>query len=144
MKPLKVMCKTIFQPNLPSHRSMKKLLRYASDCLKGDKMELLCVLLWRIWFCQNKWTHEKIWLDDSSCLAWAKQHLEDFKIASSQQTRPHSTIAARPWKPLEIGIVKINMDAAWCRCMKKFGLGGVIRDHSSSILGFAALQQKSE
>ncbi|KAL5559711.1 hypothetical protein UlMin_035922 [Ulmus minor] len=50
MKPLKVMCKTIFQLNLPPHCSMKELLRSASECLKGDKMELLCVLLWRIWF----------------------------------------------------------------------------------------------
>ncbi|KAL5556780.1 hypothetical protein UlMin_039016 [Ulmus minor] len=128
----------IFQLNLPSQCSMKELLLSAFDCLRGDKMELLCVLLWRIWFHRNKWTHEKIWLDDNSCLAWAKQHLEDYKIASNQQIRPRIMIAAQPWKPPEMGMVKINTDAAWCRCMKKFGLGVVIRDHSGSILGSAA------
>ncbi|KAL5578545.1 hypothetical protein UlMin_020244 [Ulmus minor] len=101
-------------------------------------MELLCVLLWRIWFRRNKWIHEKIWLDDSSCLAWAQQHLEDFKTASNKQTIPHIPIAAHPWKPPEMGIVKINTDAAWCKHTKKFGLGVVIRDHSGSILGSAA------
>ncbi|KAL5558848.1 hypothetical protein UlMin_035059 [Ulmus minor] len=138
MKPLKVMCKTIFQLNLPSHCSMKELLRSASECLKGDKMELLCVLLWRIWFRRNKWIHEKIWLDDNSCLAWAQQHLEDFKSASNKQTIPHTPTAAHPWKPPEVGIVKINTDAAWCNHTKKFGLGVVICDHSGSILGSAA------
>ncbi|KAL5540285.1 hypothetical protein UlMin_042768 [Ulmus minor] len=83
----------------------------ASECLKGDKMELLCILLWRIWFRRNKWIHEKIWLDDNS---------------------------SHPWKPPEMGIVKINTDAAWCNRTKKFGLGVVIRDHSGSILGSAA------
>ncbi|KAL5568114.1 hypothetical protein UlMin_024689 [Ulmus minor] len=111
MKLLKVLCKTIFQLNLPSHCSMKELLRYASECLKGDEMELLCVLLWRIWFRRNKWIHEKIWLDDNS---------------------------SHPWKPPEMGIVKINTDAAWCNRTKKFGLGVVIRDHFGSILGSAA------
>ncbi|KAL5567823.1 hypothetical protein UlMin_024398 [Ulmus minor] len=138
MKPLTVMCKTIFQLNLPSHCSMKELLRSASECLKGDKMELLCVLLWRIWFHRNKWIHEKIWLDDNSCLAWAQQHLEDFKTASNKQFIPHIPIAAPPWKPPEMGIVKINTDAAWCKRTKKFGLGVVIRDHFGSILGSAA------
>ncbi|KAL5555878.1 hypothetical protein UlMin_038114 [Ulmus minor] len=138
MKPLKVMCKTIFQLHLPSHCSMKELLRSASECLKSDKMELLCILLWRIWFRRNKWIHEKIWLDDNSCLAWAQQHLEDFKTASNKQTIPHIPIAAHPWKPPEMGIVKINTDAAWCNRTKKFGLGVVIRDHSGSILGSAA------
>ncbi|KAL5552848.1 hypothetical protein UlMin_040249 [Ulmus minor] len=124
MKPLKVI--------------MKELLRFASECLKGDKMELLCVLLWRIWFRRNKWTHKKIWLDDNSCLAWAQQHLEDFKTASNKQTIPHIPIAAHPWKPPAMGMVKINTDAAWCNRTKKFGLGVVIRDHSGSILGSAA------
>ncbi|KAL5560757.1 hypothetical protein UlMin_036968 [Ulmus minor] len=106
--------------------------------VRSDKMELLCVLLWRIWFRRNKWTHEKIWLDDNSCLAWAQQHLEDFKTASNKQTIPHIPIAAHPWKPPAMGMVKINTDAAWCNRTKKFGLGVVIRDHSGSILGSAA------
>ncbi|KAL5556887.1 hypothetical protein UlMin_039123 [Ulmus minor] len=46
--------------------------------------------------------------------------------------------AMKPLKPPEMGIVKINTDAAWCNRTKKFGLGVVIRDHSGSILGSAA------
>ncbi|KAL5562617.1 hypothetical protein UlMin_032364 [Ulmus minor] len=75
-----------------------------------------------IWFRRNKWIHEKVWLDDESCFSWARQHLADFVGVNCRKGDPLKKAAASTWQAPEIGVVKVNSDAAWCSKKKKFGL----------------------
>ncbi|KAL5578350.1 hypothetical protein UlMin_020049 [Ulmus minor] len=115
-----------------------EFLLSANDALSSENLEFLCILLWRIWFRRNKWIHEQIWLDDESCFSWARQHLADFVKANCTERDPVKKSTASTWQPPEIGVVKVNSDAAWCSKMKKFGLGSVIRDYTGKVLGSVA------
>ncbi|KAL5563736.1 hypothetical protein UlMin_033483 [Ulmus minor] len=124
---------------LPPQCDFKEFLLTANDCLSVENLEFLCVLLWRIWFRRNKWTHEQIWLDDESCYSWARQHLEDFLDANCRREALPKKRVNSPWQAPPHGWVKINSDAAWCSTKKKFGLGTTIRDSTGKVLGSAAL-----
>ncbi|KAL5555846.1 hypothetical protein UlMin_038082 [Ulmus minor] len=71
-KHLKVLGNSFPKLQYPPQCNMKELLLSASDCLKTKELELMCILMWRFWFRCNKWKHEKQWLDDESCLSWAR------------------------------------------------------------------------
>ncbi|KAL5555315.1 hypothetical protein UlMin_037551 [Ulmus minor] len=117
---------------------MKELLLSTNDCLKTEELELLCILMWRFWFRRNKWKHEKQWLDDESCLSWARQHLSDFQHFHNKTYHSPVKIPPKPWEAPVMGTIKINTDAAWCSQKKKFGLGAVIRDSAGSVLASVA------
>ncbi|KAL5577770.1 hypothetical protein UlMin_019469 [Ulmus minor] len=117
---------------------MKELLLSASDCLKTEELELMCILMWRFWFRRNKWKHEKQWLDDEACLSWARQHLSDFKYFHNKTYHSPVKIPPKPWEAPVMGTIKVNTDAAWCNQKKKFGLGAVIRDSAGSVLASVA------
>ncbi|KAL5543309.1 hypothetical protein UlMin_007093 [Ulmus minor] len=138
LKSLKVMCDSSTPFKLPPQCDFKEYLFFANDSLSLDNLELLCILLWRIWFRRNKWIHKHIWLDDDSCYFWARQHLADFLEANCKKEESSKKEVATPWQAPKVGEVKINSDAAWCRKQKKFGLGSVIRDHTGKVLGSVA------
>ncbi|KAL5539505.1 hypothetical protein UlMin_045992 [Ulmus minor] len=132
------MCDSLIHFKLPAQCTFKEFLLSANDALSSEDLEFLCILLWRIWFRRNKWIHEKVWLDDESCFSWARQHLADFVGANCRKKDALKQAAASPWQAPEIGVVKINSDAAWCSKKKKFGLGAVIRDYTGNVLGSVA------
>ena len=68
-KHLKVLGNSFPKLQYPPQCNMKELLLSASDCLKTEELELMCILMWRFWFRRNKWKHEKQWLDDEACLS---------------------------------------------------------------------------
>ncbi|KAL5550571.1 hypothetical protein UlMin_000747 [Ulmus minor] len=138
LDPLKVMCDSLIQFQLPAQCNFKEFLLSANDALSSENLEFLCILLWRIWFRRNKWIHEKIWLDDESCFSWARQHLTDFVEANCRKGDSLKKATVSSWQAPEIGVVKVNSDAAWCSNLKKFGLGSVIRDYTGKVLGSVA------
>ncbi|KAL5567268.1 hypothetical protein UlMin_030432 [Ulmus minor] len=138
LDPLKVMCDSLIHFKLSAQCTFKEFLLSANDALSSEDLEFLCILLWRIWFRRNKWIHEKVWLDDESSFSWARQHLADFVGANCRKRDALKQAAASPWQAPEIGVVKINSDAAWCSKKKKFGLGAVIRDYTGNVLGSVA------
>ena len=138
LESLKVVCDSFIRFKLPPQCDLKEFLLTANDCLSVENLELLCVLLWRIWFRRNKWIHEKTWLDDESCYSWARQHLADFQEANSQKEVSTKKETSKPWQAPSYGWVKVNSDAAWCSKQKKFGLGTTIRDYTGKVLASAA------
>ncbi|KAL5555479.1 hypothetical protein UlMin_037715 [Ulmus minor] len=132
------MCDSLIQFQLPAQCNFKEFLLSANDALSSENLEFLCILLWRIWFRRNKWIHEKIWLDDESCFSWARQHLTDFVEANCRKGDSLKKATVSSWQAPEIGVVKVNSDAAWCSNLKQFGLGSVIRDYTGKVLGSVA------
>ncbi|KAL5564577.1 hypothetical protein UlMin_027741 [Ulmus minor] len=57
-KHLKVIGHSLPKLQYPPLCNMKELLLFASDCLKTEELELMCILMWRFWFRRNKWKHE--------------------------------------------------------------------------------------
>ncbi|KAL5545019.1 hypothetical protein UlMin_008803 [Ulmus minor] len=102
-----------------------------------------------VWKAYNDWIPTAVNLANHGVpthkRSWAQQHLEDFKTASNKQTTPHIPIAAHPWKPPEMGIVKINTDAAWCNRTKKFE-GWALEKGArlAKYLGFSAIELESD
>ena len=137
-KHLKVLGNSFPKLQYPPQCNMKELLLSASDCLKNEELELMCILMWRFWFRRNKWKHEKQWLDDEACLSWARQHLSDYHHFHNKTYHPPAKIPPKPWEAPVMGTVKVNTDAAWCSKKKKFGLGVVIRDSTGSVLASVA------
>ncbi|KAL5552054.1 hypothetical protein UlMin_002230 [Ulmus minor] len=137
-KHLKVIGNSLPKLQYPPLCNMKELLLSASDCLKTEELELMCILMWRFWFRRNKWKHEKQWLDDEACLGWARQHLSDYQQFHSKTYHSPAKIPPKPWEAPVMGTVKVNTDAAWCSQKKKFGLGAVIRDSTRSVLASVA------
>ncbi|KAL5541281.1 hypothetical protein UlMin_042503 [Ulmus minor] len=135
---LKVFGNSFPKLQYPPQCNMKELLLSASDCLKTEEFELMCILMWRFWFRRNKWKHEKQWLDDEACLSWARQHLSDYQLSHNKTYHPPAKIPPKPWEAPVMGTVKVNTDAAWCSQKKKFGLGAVIRDSAGSVLASVA------
>ncbi|KAL5565829.1 hypothetical protein UlMin_028993 [Ulmus minor] len=139
LDPLKEMCDSFINFKIPPQCDLKEFLLSANDGLSLDRLEFLCILLWRIWFRRNKWIHEHIWLDDESCYSWARLYHADFLEANCRKGEPPKKAVASPWQAPEVGFVKVNTDAAWCSNKKKFGLGSVIRDYSGKVLGSVAM-----
>ncbi|KAL5562562.1 hypothetical protein UlMin_032309 [Ulmus minor] len=138
LKSLKVMCVSLTHFKLPPQCDFKEFLLSANDGLSQDNLEFLCILLWRIWYRRNKWIHEQKWLDDDSCYSWARKHLANFLEANCWKEESSKKGVAIPWQAPNVGVVKINSDAAWCSKQKKFGLGSVICDHTGKVLGSVA------
>ncbi|KAL5552641.1 hypothetical protein UlMin_040042 [Ulmus minor] len=133
------MCDSLIHFQLPAQCNFKEFLLSANDALSSKNLEFLCILLWRIWLRRNKWIHEQIRLDDESCFSWARQHLADFVEANCRKGDSLKKATASTWQAPEIGVVKVNSDAAWCSKLKKFGLGSVIRDYTGKVLGSVAI-----
>lgn len=110
-----------------SFADIKELLLYVSNAC--DKVELLVVIMWNIWFRRNQ-------LRVSQLLPTSQQSLTDYQQASSiqraQRVTPPSTRVA--WHPPPDGYVKINFNGATFKDINKAGLGVVIRDSFGQVL----------
>ncbi|KAK9926537.1 hypothetical protein M0R45_023762 [Rubus argutus] len=60
---------------------------------------------------------------------------EFFSVRSGQQTCSVVNTGSNYWNPPPIDYIKVNCDAAWNSTTCRAGLGSVIRDSTSSLLG---------
>ncbi|KAK0592479.1 hypothetical protein LWI29_019869 [Acer saccharum] len=111
-------------------------------CLKslmsGD-LELLCVILWRVWFCRNQAIHNSKEIEVGEIVGWASDFVDEWRRARfGDQPRPSngsSSSVESPlrWTPPAGGLFKVNTDAATCFVNRSIGLGIIIRDSSGMV-----------
>ncbi|KAK2665436.1 hypothetical protein Ddye_004010 [Dipteronia dyeriana] len=53
------------------------------NCLKSGDFELLCLIMWRIWYRQNRRVHNSVLVVDNDLVTWAQSYLEDYKSVNS-------------------------------------------------------------
>ncbi|KAK3212813.1 hypothetical protein Dsin_017519 [Dipteronia sinensis] len=115
---------------------------YCCQNLSKKNLEFLCVALWRIWLMRNLFVHGGRIQDMYQVVPWAEEFLAEFQDANSEAAKLVGR--ARPtgicWRPLEVGMLKLNTDVAIDVQNQRVGLGMVIRDDLGMVL--AASTQK--
>ncbi|KAK3182689.1 hypothetical protein Dsin_029975 [Dipteronia sinensis] len=82
--------------------------------LQCQDMELLCMVLLRVWFRRNNLVFKSVNLYDTDIVPWAVACLDDFRSAYVKLVggEGRSQKASILWQPLCIGFYKVNLDAA--------------------------------
>ncbi|XP_042973059.1 uncharacterized protein LOC122304861 [Carya illinoinensis] len=104
-----------------------------------DQMELIAVVLRRIWFRRNGWVFENRFEGPNDVFSQAANCLSEYQQAQeTQQAQPKQSNSqcgrALHWKPPEGDTVKVNWDAALKSDDRKCGMGVVIRDRCGDVL----------
>ncbi|XP_042973090.1 uncharacterized protein LOC122304891 [Carya illinoinensis] len=107
--------------------------------LTQDQMELIAVVLRRIWFRMNGWVFENRFKGPNDVFSQAANCLSEYQQAQeTQQTQSKQSNSqcgrALHWKPPEGDTVKVNWDAALKSDDRKCGMGVVIRDSCGDVL----------
>ncbi|KAK3188279.1 hypothetical protein Dsin_027840 [Dipteronia sinensis] len=95
------------------------------------ELELLCVVLWRVWFLRNQLVQGVGWHGLETVVPWSEDFLADFMVVNGVFgiQREHVRQNEIKWHHPEVGFFNLNIDAAidvqkWC-----VRLGMVVRDH---------------
>ncbi|XP_062118986.1 uncharacterized protein LOC133832691 [Humulus lupulus] len=113
------------------------------DPLPIATLELILVIMWRIWFRRNKKVHYDKMIDSDIVVSWGRDFLANYQrvdkpldnsltLGSSSSTLMGSSRSA--WVPPTRGIVKINVDAALDTPNGRCGLGMVARDSTGDVI----------
>ena len=74
-------------------------------------------------------------MEDTTCVEWPLQNVVDFKRVQRTMVKIPVKPTIGPWQPPQNGLVKVNVDASWCACQRKVGLGVIVCDFSDMVLG---------
>ncbi|KAK3228880.1 hypothetical protein Dsin_000761 [Dipteronia sinensis] len=118
----------------PSCRGWGELMIHSF--LKVDELELLCTILWRVWFIRNAGLHGKQQMDISDVVDWATNFLVEYKNSSSGESVVQRQIRGGPakWSPPCPGVYKINCNAAIDSKNSQIGVGIVIKDSYGAVM----------
>ncbi|KAL5733887.1 hypothetical protein ACOSP7_031748 [Xanthoceras sorbifolium] len=98
--------------------------------------ELLCVLLWQIWFHRNKALHGGRLLEVDKVISWSASFLQEVQQANAHPPRPlTATDGSVRWLPPPASSVKVNMNAAVDVSSSTVDFGMVVRNSSGLVLG---------
>ncbi|TXG70236.1 hypothetical protein EZV62_005171 [Acer yangbiense] len=94
-----------------------QLLDFLSLCMTsfaGAEVELLCLVLWRVWFRRNLMRNDEQLLSSNEVVPWAKSFLLDFQKSNAVKSMVINSGSRPPriWKPSDVGLFKLNTDAA--------------------------------
>ncbi|KAK0578174.1 hypothetical protein LWI29_006271 [Acer saccharum] len=119
----------------PKNSLVLDFMVYCSKILKSPDLELLCVMMWRVWFCRNNLVHNLEGKEVGDVANWSVQFLEEWSSANRlDASRPLRPSVKRPiWCPPEVGMWKINSDAALCSRDRVAGLGFIVRNSSGNL-----------
>ncbi|KAK2664583.1 hypothetical protein Ddye_003157 [Dipteronia dyeriana] len=97
-------------------------------------MELLCVVLWRLWYVRNQIVHGKAHNGQEDMVSWCASFLRDFKGANEVTYVNRGVVAEKwtRWVPPDHNLYKLNCDVALDSI--HVGLGMVIRDSLGEVL----------
>ena len=110
------------------------------DLLSHAELERLCVVVWRVWFRRNARIHESSPVDAQDVVQWADLFLADFRRVNEAAGRSSagSVLVGESWRPPDVGVYKINTDAAIDVAANRTGTGAIIRDHCGMVLASCA------
>jgi hypothetical protein len=106
------------------------------------EMELLVILVRRIWLRRNTFMFEGIFTPRKIVVSSAIEAHQEYKLCH-QKMQPVVEVLApipvRKWQPPPVGVVKVNWDAAVNRREGCVGVGIVARDCEGMFLGAKSL-----
>lgn len=109
---------------------INSLCLHIADRDQGDDMAIFCMLLWSIWFYQNRWVFEGKCDCPGEVLSRASRLLGDFLTCDGidDSVRPEPAILKHKWHASRVGCIKINVDVAVDEAVGFVGIGVVARD----------------
>ncbi|TXG53482.1 hypothetical protein EZV62_022651 [Acer yangbiense] len=119
------------------------LLAFGQCTLNKDEMELMCVVLWRLWYWRNQHAHSIPYIRNEDVFAWASDYIGEFRMANLVEKGPAGLprpVARIRWSKPDIGSFKINTDAAIKVANNQVGVGAIIRDSGGKVM-VAAVQR---
>ncbi|KAL5864589.1 hypothetical protein ACOSQ3_002103 [Xanthoceras sorbifolium] len=124
-----------FMGNLPHviRNSLLDFLIFCRSILSCSNMQLLGVILWRVWHHRNCLKHQNSNLHVDEIVPWCKSYLHDF-VAAHELRRPVSVNRFLRWILPISGDLKLNTDASLDPLRCKIGLGVVLRNHYREVL----------
>ncbi|KAL5831206.1 hypothetical protein ACOSQ4_016560 [Xanthoceras sorbifolium] len=128
--------------SLDQEVSILDFLTSARQRLQVQRFELLCVVLWRIWFCRNRAIHGKLLIPAGDVVDWCCEFLSDFQNNSDHENLLSSSfwvVDLARWCPPSAGTLKLNSDASVHVDSNFIGIGFVIRNSAGLVVGAGAL-----
>ena len=114
------------------------LVSYKNLGLVAD-MELLYIILWRVWFRRNSAVHNSGPISPVDIVGWAESFLADFRQSSTDISLVRNAAVERApivpsWRPPDVGMYKINTDAALDLGRRRTGSEAIIRDSKGLVM----------
>jgi hypothetical protein len=132
----------IFQKCAFNGDRIMQFMEFCLDRLKIEELNLMAVIVRRIWLRRNKFIFESLFFHPRIIYSKAVAHLEEYQRCNKKEGDLSSVeimqTALRPqtgWCPLPYGLVKVNWDASINVTKECIGIGVVARDFNGNVLG---------
>lgn len=104
---------------------------------KEKRWQMCLWTCWIIWKKRCKAVFEMTEPNPVQTVEEIKKLLEEFNKLPKTIGNPGGQPARHEWQRPEPGIIKINVDAAWCHRSKKGGIGVIVRNETGAVIGDA-------
>ncbi|KAL5820684.1 hypothetical protein ACOSQ3_022566 [Xanthoceras sorbifolium] len=108
-------------------------LLYCRGCRLVDELELLLVIVWRVWFRRNKLVHSSSILSAEDTVQWAKDYIAEFRATVFVPKLQCEPPLVR-WRAPSLGWLKLNTEPAFDSCRRRLGFGVVICDSKGLVM----------
>lgn len=105
-----------------------------------DKLNIIAMTLWGIWFFRNKvWENKEVM--PKFAMEWSLKQLSDWRSANNKIAKVktpsmvHNQQSNAKWVALVPGSFKLNVDASIVEGSSSFSIGMVLRNHRGQFVG---------
>ncbi|KAK3193730.1 hypothetical protein Dsin_025040 [Dipteronia sinensis] len=106
-------------------------------CLDLAEICLLCVVFWKNWYDENQKVKDLNTVTAvNDVVGWSRIYISDFQDSKHPQAieSNQQRVGTVIWKPLKLGMYKINTDATINQMCKKVGFGIVIQNTTGFVM----------
>ncbi|KAK0601899.1 hypothetical protein LWI29_028585 [Acer saccharum] len=107
-------------------------------------MELLCIIMWKVWCVRNDWVHNGRSFDVNEVVWWSRNYVDEIQRASFNRdkggamgSRSREEVNDR-WKPSDHGRMKINCEVRVDNRRRRVRYGIIMRDTRGRVLWCSA------
>ena len=98
-----------------------------------NKVEVVCVTLWLIWFNRNKVIHDHVCQTSFEIVKRVKENVECRFYEPEHEVVGISRMSEIHWQPPPANVIKLNADASFVQSLQETSFGVVARDEQGKI-----------
>ncbi|KAK3228184.1 hypothetical protein Dsin_008046 [Dipteronia sinensis] len=146
IKGLRSACDFLMNIKVAKNMQFLDIMILCISIMRTEEFELLCMMLWRVWFCHNGMIHDSKLFDVSEVMPWATSYIVEFKRANTMDVREAGKWHKQLWKwcPPIADKFKMNTYAAIQSEVGRVGVWIIIRDSTGNVLASSAQNIKAE
>ncbi|KAK3227154.1 hypothetical protein Dsin_007016 [Dipteronia sinensis] len=134
---VRAICLALYGIRVPNHSLFIDFMILCMNQLLVKDVELLCMVIWRIWYIRNGMVHSSAIIHDVDVVAWAIACLDDYREANALKVNivwDQGLLSDLLWYPPSVGVFKMNTDAAIYWARRRVGIRVIIRDCKGSVM----------